>query len=507
MTKEEIKKQFGVTVKDNGEKQRDDETTAQKYGPTYIVHEIWDKETRRRIFVSECHPKELEVDAVPLELEGFWPCPRPMLAGVATDDLLPSPDYTKIKKQCEFIDDLSKRIRTLAKGIRNVGFFDSSFSELGAIESASDTVYFPVQNLMNRVDAANSGGRALGGVLIEVDNTPKAGVLQIVMQQRETAKAELFETLGIADIVRGATQSEETATAQQIKGQWANVRIGPKIQEVNYFIRNLLRIVAEVITEHLDDEQLVKVSGTQLTPEELEVLRTDSRVYAVDIETDATLAQDEQAEKGQRLEVLKTATEYMNGLLPAVQQGMVPADVAKEFLLFAIASFKYGRQLQDVIQQLPGQQEQLQQAQQQIQQLTQQGEQQAQQLQQAQQELAKFSEGKEQRETLVAQADAQLKGAQAQKVSAEAQIVGVDAQAKVQVAQANIQKAGIEAQTAQVEMATKVAEARRKEQEAARKAQLEEEDRARMLAAEQAPKRRKVRANAGGEIIDLEIEG
>jgi len=72
--------------------------------------------------VAECCEQELEVDAVPLELDGFWPCPPPMIIGAPTDDYVPAPDYQKIKRQCEFIDDLSKRIKTLAKGIRNVGF-------------------------------------------------------------------------------------------------------------------------------------------------------------------------------------------------------------------------------------------------------------------------------------------------------------------------------------------------------------------------------------------------
>lgn len=423
LTKEEIKRQFGIEVKDKeGGKPGDSETSAQKYGPTYTVHEIWDKETKRRIFVSECHPKELEVGAVPLELDGFWPCPKPLVLGVPTDDFVPSPEYDKIKSQCEFIDDLTYRIQTLAKGIRNVGFFDESFSELGNLESASDTVYFPVRDLLNRIDAANSGGKALGGVLVELDNTSKAQTLGIMMEQLQAAKNELFETLGIADIIRGASQAQETATAQQIKGQWANVRIGPKIQDVGKFIRSLLRIVAEVICEHLTPDELARVSGMQLTPEELETLKSDGRVYSVDIETDATLAQDEQAEKNQRLEVLKTATEYVNGFLPAVQQGMIPADVAKEFLLFAIASFKYGRQLQDVIQQLPGQAQQLQQAQQQIQQLTQQGQQVSEQLQQAQQQLAKYSEGEEQRANALNRADVDLKDAQTLKTRAEASV-------------------------------------------------------------------------------------
>ena len=57
------------------------------------------------------------------------------------------------------------------------------------------------------------------------DNETAAAVLNFLYQQREQSKQAIYEITGISDIVRGASHSSETATAQQIKTEWGSLRI------------------------------------------------------------------------------------------------------------------------------------------------------------------------------------------------------------------------------------------------------------------------------------------
>ena len=47
--------------------------------------------------------------------------------------------------------------------------------------------------------------------------------------------------------MRGSTDPNETATAQQIKGNWASLRLSKKAGEVNRALRDAMRIMGEIM--------------------------------------------------------------------------------------------------------------------------------------------------------------------------------------------------------------------------------------------------------------------
>jgi hypothetical protein len=416
MTRDEIKERFSVDLESSAVRPEGGTSgpNANKYQETVCVHEIWDKKKKVQIFVCDQHDTPLEVNEDPLRLEGFYPNPKPMMLNIKPDELVPKPDYQFVQRQCENIQVLSARIHGLTKNIKDVAFYDAQLNELAQLNTAKDGTKIPVKNLAERLNAAGPGRMSFDAVVANQDNTSKATVLSTLIQQRDIEKNALFEALGIADIVRGATVASETAAAQTIKSQWANVRIGPKIQAVSFFFRDVFRIMGEIISEHFEPEQLDKMSGMQLSPDEVGQLKDDlTRTYAIDIEADSTMAQDDAEEKGQRLEMVNTITGYLEKLLPAVQQNMMPADLVKQTLLFVLRSFKYGRQLEETINQLPEGLEQLQGLEQQLQQTQQQLEQATQQSQQLQQQMQQVDQAENARKDAVAQADIQLKNADA----------------------------------------------------------------------------------------------
>jgi hypothetical protein len=425
----ELKDQFDVTAPTGGGTPKQDvkdRDSTDKYAPQYLVTEIWYKPARKVYVIGWDFDEPLEVREDALQLEGFYPCPKPLFSNLKSKELVPKPDYAFYAQQCDFVNTLTQRITNLTKQIKEVGFYDAQLKELAQLTNASDGDMIPLANLAERVGAAGSSDWQ--AVLAKLPNDTKAKVLEVLVRMREQAKETIYEITGISDIVRGASDPNETMGAQVLKTQWGSLRMARRKQEVAVCFRGVFRIMAEIIAEHFTPEQIYLMSGVSLDQGMLSVLRSDvGRTFAIDVETDSTVAADEQAEQSQRLKMLETATKYIQVIMPMVHQGAVPADLAKEMLLTAVASFKYGKSLEDAINKMPGSIQQLQQAQQQIQQGQQQLEQLGKAHQDAQQQLEKAQQdnqglkvAEQQRkgvETQIhagqAQADNQLKGTQA----------------------------------------------------------------------------------------------
>lgn len=182
----------------------------------------------------------------------------------------------------------------------------------------------------------------------------------------------------------------------------------------------------------------------------MQVLKSDiGRTLSIDIETDSTIALDDEADKSARIEFLNYIVPLYQNIAPLVQQGQFPADVFKATISFALKSFKHGRELEDALEAAPDSQQQLaqltgqlQQAQQQMQQLQQQNQQMGQQLQQAQGQEGQI---KLQTAQVKAQADQMKAGASVQKTQMDmhrdiqrAQIDDMQARRDFAMAQAGV---------------------------------------------------------------------
>jgi hypothetical protein len=388
MSADEINREYGTSLvdKSSGDDGSKDKPSGQKYANLLLVHEIWDDRSKQVIHIcgDEKTKEPLKVEDDPYRLEHFFPCPRPMLGNVVIGELTPCPDYFYISEMCKEIDELTERIRALIKGIKDVGFYDSAFTELARMMEETDGARIPVAGLIQKLQGSN-----LNNVLALEDITSKATVLVQLVGERERAKLELFELTGIADIQRGATKASETLGAQQIKQQWTNTRLTDKVSEISRHFRDVFRIMGEMVSEHFDPQQLTAQSGVEITPEMEQVLKSDLfRCYAIDIEADSTIAQDEAEQKQEKTEFLDKFMQAVANGSQMVAQGFLPADVYNQVLLMTLSAFKHGRLLEEAVEQMPNSMQQLQEAQGQAQQATQQAEQVQMQAQQTEQQMA-----------------------------------------------------------------------------------------------------------------------
>lgn len=313
------------------------------------VWEIWDKPSRKVCWVAEGFQKALDCIDDPYGLDSFWPCPTPMYATQTTDTLVPVPDFALYQDQADEIDLLTQRIHMLVKALKVVGVYDASQNGVQRMMSEG------VDNTLIPVDTWAAFSEK-GGIKGTVDFLPMDQVvatLQSCYEARERAKQVIFEVTGLSDIVRGASMASETATAQQIKSQFASLRLRDRQRGVAVFASELLKIKGQMMADLYPSEQLIEMSGIMATTDAqyaepaLQLLKTEpARNFRIEVASDSLVEIDEQSEKTNRLEFLQAAGGFLQQALPIAMQAPQMAPLLAEMLLFGVRAFRASRPLE-----------------------------------------------------------------------------------------------------------------------------------------------------------------
>ena len=420
--RKEVEKEFDVRLNAStgGDSKDQKDRKANKYVEEVLIHEIWNKRTRKIIVIAEGHPDVLEERDDDLSLVGFYPSPMPLFMNLKSDELIPKPDYELVKKQIVELNSVTQRIDRITRQIKDVSFYDPKISQgLSALVTAKDGALVPVTNLAASL-ASSTGKSDFDNTIAHLPMQEKIMVVRELEAQREAIKAQIYELLGISDIIRGSSKASETAAAQNLKGQWAGVRLSEKTGNVARIWRDTFRIMAEVMCEHFEPEQLQLMTGIEVTDRMQEIMMNDvGRTFAIDIETDSTIAKDDQEDRAATMEMIEIVGAKLEQLIPAVQQGAIPLELMQEILVLIVGTHKHGKQLEDAIMGLgehvqQGIGQQMQQLQQQIQEMGQQLQQAQGQAEQMHKELQQYSEREENRKDT--EAEAKIIDAQADNV-------------------------------------------------------------------------------------------
>jgi hypothetical protein len=226
------------------------------------IYEIWDRPSRTVYWISKSHPAEpLDQREDPLGLTGFFPCPRPLLGTCGTDSIIPVPDYVYYQTQAEEINELTARIDKLSRALKVRGWYAASSKE--AIENlltAGDNELVPIDGWQAMVDKAGGVEKLIAWMPVE----QVAEVLKGCVDLRKQLLDDVFQITGIADIMRGDTDPNETKGAQVIKANWGSSRVRDKQKEIARFARDLLRLMGEVIASRFSQDTLAKMTGVKL---------------------------------------------------------------------------------------------------------------------------------------------------------------------------------------------------------------------------------------------------
>jgi hypothetical protein len=321
------------------------------------VAEIWDKRTGKVIWVAKGYPQELDVRDDPLQLEEFFPTPKPLFATMTNGSMIPVPDYCEYEDQAAELDSITNRISLMVKACKAVGVFNAEFKELARLlNEGVDNKLFPVTAW---AALAEKGG--LRGSVDMLDITTVITALQELYKARDACKQTIYETMGLSDIIRGASAASETLGAQKIKAQFGSLRLRNSQGDVARFATDIFRIKAQLICRFYPPEVIVEMSGVmqtadgqdpQLLQQAVQILK-DAKIrdFHINIEAD-TLAQiDEAAEKEEATEVTHAISGFLKEALPVAQQAPEMLPVIGDILLFTLRRFRAGRTLEGSIEQ------------------------------------------------------------------------------------------------------------------------------------------------------------
>ena len=316
-----------------------------------LIYEIWDKETNSAIWLSKSINQILDERDDPLGLENFFPCPRPLYATLTSDSLEPVPDFSLYQDQARELDVLADRIDGLINALKVRGVYDASAPELARLfTEGEDGALIPVKNW-----AAFSEKQGLKGAIDLVDIEPIAAALLNAYKAMYEVKQQIYDITGLSDIVRGQTNANETATAQQLKGQYASLRLKAMQNQVESFAEELIQIKAQIMCKHFSPDTLMKLACVgQLSPEDqsiipqaIQMLTQDPLMnFRIEITSDSMIQANEDQDKQDRMEFLQAAGMFIEkaGQAAAAEPKIVP--LVMDMLKFGITAFKVGRTME-----------------------------------------------------------------------------------------------------------------------------------------------------------------
>jgi len=377
---------------------------------TASVWEIWSKETGEVIWWSQAY-KAGTLDRIPdpLGLEEFYPMPPPLMATRKGQQMTPRPDISYYERRAREIDTATEKMRTILSALSVSGLFPGSMAtEVKKLLNGKNEMV-PVSDWIGLLE---KGG--MNGIVQWLPIEAMIKVLQALQMLREQAKEAMFEASGVSDVMRATSDPSETATAQQIKGRYAGLRLSERQRRMAIYARDMIRLMVEVGLEHFDTKTIADICGMDMPmteaermmmiaqqdqakaqfeqlsqmhqamtqavqagqmagplpppPEEPKLekvpdtsweavharLKTDyGRKITVAIETQSTVLADEQADKEARIEFLGAFANFVSTLAPLAGSGQFDYKTVKELLLFGVRGFPKSRTLEGLISALP----------------------------------------------------------------------------------------------------------------------------------------------------------
>jgi hypothetical protein len=364
MTRDQLINRFGEEIGKTVSLQTTQKSSQNDQAPKYDpwakaeVFEIWEKETKRVYWMAKGSEVILDVKDDPLGIDGFFPCPKPLAANVTSSNFMPRADYIFAQDQFNELDEINTRITWLTRAAKVAGVYDKAAGDsVGRMFSqAAENQLIPVDNWAMFAES--------GGVKGKVDFAPIEQVVNCIerlRQYRQDKTMQIYEVLGISDVMRGSSKASETATAQQIKAQFGSTRIQLSQFYIAEWITEGLRIKADIISKHFQPETIAMRSNIMRTPDAQYVqgaiaLIKDENVadYRISVEADSMAAMDYAAERDAAVQFMQGLGAFVSQVAPMAQQVPGSAPYLLRLLQWAVSKFRVSSEIEGVLDQAIG---------------------------------------------------------------------------------------------------------------------------------------------------------
>ncbi|MEY5100841.1 MAG: Myxococcus phage Mx8 [Pseudomonadota bacterium] len=372
MTKDQLEARFGeeiarvVPLTRTNAVQDNDQTPRHDPWSRAEVFEIWCKDKKKAYWYAKGAPTILDVKDDPLGLEGFFPCPKPLAANLTSSNFMPRADYIFAQDQFNELDEINTRITWLTRAARVAGVYDKAAGDsVGRMfEQAQENRLIPVDNWAMFAEA--------GGVKGKIDFAPIEQVVNCIERlrtYRADKTSQIYEVLGISDVMRGSSVASETATAQQIKAQFGSTRIQLMQFYIAEWITEALRIKAEIIAQHWQPQTILARSNILRTPDAqfagpaIELLKNEElSEYRIVVEADSMAALDWSAERDAAVQFMQGLGAFVSQVAPFAEKTPGAGPFLMKLLQWSVSKFRVSTEIESVLDQaIAGMQQQLQQ--------------------------------------------------------------------------------------------------------------------------------------------------
>ena len=298
------------------------------------VFEIWDKTTQCAYWHVMGFDLICDYKPDPLGLKGFFPCPAPLMANTATSRYMPRGDYLLAQDQYQQIDEITTRLKYLIRAAKVVGVYDKTSTAIGRVFQEG------MENQMIPVDMVSE-------------------VIAGLMSQREALKANLYEVLGIGDIMRGMTDPDETLGAQQLKAQFGGNRLQFKQQHIGAWVAGGQRIRAQIICDKFQPQTIMERSNIEHSPDAplaqqaIAFLKEpgNSKFYRITIEAETMAMVDWAQERDSRSQFMTAVGSFVTAVTPLIEAKPEAGPIVLQMMKWGLGGFRISKEIETVLDQ------------------------------------------------------------------------------------------------------------------------------------------------------------
>lgn len=364
LSKEEVKEKFGSDIADKCS------YDIMPYDRTALLSpvseelcksewsEIWCEKSGKVYWICEkASEKIIESSDPPLQFDDFYPCSE-LVSNSSPRSITPINDWYQVKDLVLEVERLTTRINSCIQAIRTNGAYDATFSDDLQQLLTGDFRMIPIKRWPTY--KAQRGG--LANMVEMLDPSPYVNALQIAVQARTEALQRYYEAMKISDLVRGVSDAEETATAQKLKSGWATSGMKVRQNAFAAFISSAITKLSRVIVDNFSDQHVFDMAdGTsilaqipqqegadpmQLWTQIMQSMRAGIKGYRIKAASDSFVEINEQQEREDRKELLAATGQFLQQLVPMIEQYPAFVSYGAEMMRFVTRSYRVGKEME-----------------------------------------------------------------------------------------------------------------------------------------------------------------
>jgi hypothetical protein len=324
--------------------------------------EIWCERTGKVYWICERSASRIiEVSEPPISFDDFYPCDE-INTNQSPKSIIPVSDYWQAKDMIIEVERLTTRIAALIQAIKVSGAYDATLGDDLQNILSSDFKLTPIKRWPSYKN--QRGGMA--NMIEMFDVTQYVSALNTAIAARQEILGKYYESMKMSDIVRGVTDAQETASAQQLKSGWASFGMQVRQNAFTKFVSKGITKVSKVIVEQFSDQHLFDMADgadllnqaqqSQRVPPEFqwnaitEAMRAGITNYRIQAASDSFVEINQAQDREARKELMAGTGQFLSEMVPMIQQFPQMMPYAAEMMKYVGRSYRVGKELEATLE-------------------------------------------------------------------------------------------------------------------------------------------------------------